>query len=162
MDWTDYAGTINDLNRCSRNQLVVLDRPDNLDRLQAFQNKIAAELSASMPDPIFGLDMELPVRFTLLSIGDTPVQSEAFKKDFDANMKPIIEQLRTVFPVKITFQVYQTFSSIFLRLADTTGAIVFRATLNRSKVYSTLLLRNSALNSHAKWCLESRYSLLSN
>lgn len=113
MDWTDYTGMINDLNKCSRNQLVVLDRPDNLDMLQSFQNKIAAELSLSMPDPIFGLDMELPVRFTLLSIGDTPVQSEAFKKDFEENMRPIIEQLRTVFPVKITFQVCQNISSIF-------------------------------------------------
>lgn len=114
MEWSDYTGTINDLNKCSRNQLIVLDRSDNLDRLQAFQNKLAAELSALMPDPIFGLDMELPIRFTLLSIGDTPVQSEAFRKDFEASLRPIIDQLRAIFPVKVVFQVKQNDVMIFL------------------------------------------------
>lgn len=105
MDWTDYTGAVNDLNKCSRNQLVVLDRPENLERLQAFQNKLAAELSLSIADPVFGLDMELPLRFTLLSIDNTPVMTDAFKLEFEANLSPLIEQLRTVFPVKITFQV---------------------------------------------------------
>jgi hypothetical protein len=107
MDWTNYTGAVNDVNKCSRNQLIVLDRPENLERLQAFQDMLAVELSLPMADPVFGLEMELPLRFTLLSIGNAPVITDVFKQEFEANLSPLVEQLRAVFPVKITFQVCQ-------------------------------------------------------
>jgi len=103
-DWTSYDGIINEIRPCTRNQLLVLDKPLSLDRAQAFQNKFVDELLKPMPDPVFGLGGELPIRFTLLAIDNATIDADGFRKDFE-NFKSLADTLHSFLPIRAVFQV---------------------------------------------------------
>lgn len=127
-EWRDrLTPPTSEINMCSRNQVVIVhDEGTSLAQIQLFHNKLVAELTQGLVDPVFGLDSQLLVRFTLLTVGDAPVLSEQFRKDYERSMEPVITALSKTLPIRTVFQVWLSFWPVYICL-DASNAILCRA-----------------------------------
>lgn len=107
-NWTGFKGVLNDVNLCSRRQLVILKDLKDVETLRAFHAKLAALLERETPvidEPTFAQDLEINVKFTLVGIGPAAVDKQAFIADYTASLAPFIASLNSVIPTQVTVQV---------------------------------------------------------
>lgn len=100
-----YRLLVDSLHGCTSELSAARVRRVCLGDVPAVLEELKASIQRPYEDPVFGLDMALEIRVTLLAIGNATIDHQAFHADFASSFRPLLQSLDTLLPVRTTFQV---------------------------------------------------------